>query len=76
MGWSIAAIDPRSGRLEATARTRWFGFHDDIVVRVTPEGSGSRLDVRSASRVGRGDVGTNARRVREFLDLVQRQAER
>ena len=51
----------------ATDRTRWFGFRDDIVVRIRPEGAGSRVDVRSASRVGRSDIGKNAERVREFL---------
>lgn len=72
MGWTVAAVDGDAGRLEATARTRWFGFYDDVVVRVTPEGSGSRVDVRSASRVGLGDIGTNARRVREFLGRLSR----
>jgi uncharacterized protein (DUF1499 family) len=44
-----------------------FGFKDDIVVRVTPSGNGSRVDVRSLSRVGRSDFGVNANRVRKFL---------
>jgi uncharacterized protein (DUF1499 family) len=67
MGWEIVAADTAAGRIEATATTRWFGFKDDVVVRITPEGSGSRMDVRSVSRVGRSDVGTNARRIREFV---------
>jgi len=67
MGWEIRASDSGAGRIEATARTRWFGFRDDVVVRIRPEGSGSRVDVRSVSRVGRGDIGANAKRVREFL---------
>jgi uncharacterized protein (DUF1499 family) len=66
-GWEIVAAVPAEGRIEATDTTRWFGFKDDVVIRVRPEGAGSRVDVRSVSRVGRGDVGTNARRVREFL---------
>ena len=66
-GWEVVAIDPPSGRIEATDTTRWFGFKDDIVVRVRPDPNGSRIDVRSASRVGRSDVGKNAERVREFL---------
>lgn len=72
MGWEIITSDQSSGRIEATDTTRWFGFKDDVVVRLTPWGSGTRVDVRSVSRVGRSDVGTNARRIREFLEEVQR----
>jgi len=67
MGWRIVAVAPSEGRLEASDTTRWFGFVDDIVVRVRPAPNGSRIDVRSASRVGRSDLGVNARRVRAFL---------
>lgn len=67
MGWEIAASDAASGRIEATARTPWFGFLDDVIVRIRPQGEGSRVDVRSVSRVGASDVGANAKRVREFL---------
>jgi uncharacterized protein (DUF1499 family) len=67
MGWQIVSADTASGRLEATATTRWFGFKDDVVVRIRPDATGSRVDVRSVSRVGRSDVGTNAARVRAFL---------
>jgi uncharacterized protein (DUF1499 family) len=70
MGWDIVAADTGAGRIEATATTRWFGFKDDVVVRVRPDGAGSRVDVRSASRVGKGDVGTNARRVRAYLERL------
>lgn len=69
--WEIVAADEASGRIEATASTRWFGFKDDVVVRLTPVGIGTRVDVRSVSRVGRGDLGTNAARVREFLDALR-----
>ncbi|HJR53568.1 MAG TPA: DUF1499 domain-containing protein, partial [Gemmatimonadota bacterium] len=58
------------GRIEATATTPWFGFKDDVVVRIRPEAGGSRVDVRSVSRVGRSDVGTNARRIEEYLEIV------
>ena len=67
LGWEIAASDAPGGRIEATATTAWFGFKDDVVIRVRPEGSGSRVDVRSVSRVGVSDLGANAKRVREFL---------
>jgi uncharacterized protein (DUF1499 family) len=71
MGWEVVGSDQQAGRVEATATTRWFGFKDDVVVRVTAWGSGSRVDVRSVSRVGRSDVGTNARRIRDFLGNLQ-----
>ena len=68
MCWEIVGENPAQGRIEATATTRWFGFKDDIVVRIAPSAAnGSRLDLRSVSRVGRSDVGTNARRIRAFL---------
>ena len=71
LGWEIVATAPAEGRLEATDRTRWFGFRDDVVVRVRPDGPGSRVDVRSVSRVGRSDLGTNARRIRGFLEALR-----
>lgn len=67
MGWRIVTADKTGGRIEATDTTRWFGFEDDVVVRLTPWGSGTRADVRSVSRVGTGDTGTNARRIRRYL---------
>ena len=67
LGWEVVASDAAAGRLEATDTTRWFGFKDDIVVRIRPEGAGSRVDVRSMSRVGKSDLGANADRVRGFL---------
>ena len=70
MGWEIVESDPERGRIEATDTTPWFGFQDDIVVRVRPEGVGSRVDVRSVSRVGRSDGGTNARRIEDYLEKL------
>ena len=67
MGWTLVANDPAEGRIEATDTTFWYGFKDDIVIRVTPAGAGSRVDVRSVSRMGRSDIGTNARRIRRYL---------
>jgi uncharacterized protein (DUF1499 family) len=69
-GWEIVADDPAGGRIEATATTRWFGFKDDVIVRVLPAAGGSRLDMRSVSRVGKSDVGTNARRIRDFFAAI------
>jgi uncharacterized protein (DUF1499 family) len=70
-GWEIVSSDAPTGRIEATDTTRWFGFKDDIIVRVRAEGSGSRVDVRSVSRVGQSDVGANAERVRRYLARLQ-----
>lgn len=74
MGWDIVAADPAAGRIEASDTTFWFGFKDDVVIRVEADGSGSRIDVRSVSRVGKSDVGTNARRIRAYLRALDAQA--
>jgi uncharacterized protein (DUF1499 family) len=60
----------REGRIEAVARTPVMGFRDDIVIRVRPAPDGARVDVRSASRYGRHDLGTNAARIRSLLDDI------
>ncbi len=66
MGLEIVAVDKDAGLVEATATTFWFGFKDDMVVRIVGNGEGSRIDLRSMSRVGQGDVGANAARIVEF----------
>lgn len=71
MGWEVVGQDAEAGRLEAVDTTPWFGFKDDIAIRVAPAGAGSRVDVRSKSRVGRSDLGTNARRIRAYLQRLQ-----
>jgi uncharacterized protein (DUF1499 family) len=65
-GWTVVDSDPASGRIEANETSRWFRFTDDVVIRVTSDGTGSRIDVRSVSRVGRSDFGVNAARVRAY----------
>ena len=67
MGWKIVAVVPDEGRIEATDTTLFFGFTDDIVIRVKPSGMGAKLDIRSESRVGISDVGKNASRIRSFI---------
>ena len=69
LGWELAA-SPTTMRFEATDTTAFFGFKDDIVVRITPAGPASRIDLRSSARAGRGDLGTNASRIREFYRLL------
>ena len=68
MGLEIVAVDRGAGLVEATATTFWFGFKDDIVVRVVGDGEGSKIDLRSMSRVGQSDVGANAARITDFFD--------
>jgi len=71
MGWTIVASDKLAGRIEASQRSRWMGFTDDIVVRVAPANSGTRIDLRSSSRYGRSDFGVNAERIRNYLTALR-----
>ena len=71
MGWTIVAADKQGGRIEASEKSRWFGFTDDIVIRVAASGSGSRVDLRSSARLGRGHFGVNAARVRAYLAALR-----
>jgi len=71
MGWKIVSENVGAGVIEATDTTFWYGFKDDVVIRVRPsEGGGSVLDVRSVSRVGGSDMGANAERIRAYLKLI------
>ncbi|WP_285763628.1 DUF1499 domain-containing protein [Biformimicrobium ophioploci] len=65
-GWQILARDESAGYIEAVATTPLLRFRDDVVIRVVAEGQGSRVDVRSSSRVGVSDLGANAERIRVF----------
>lgn len=71
-GWEIAGSDPANGHVEATASVSYIRFRDDVVIRIVPVGDGnqSRVDMRSVSRVGVGDLGVNARRIRDFLQRL------
>jgi len=70
LGWQVVAAVPEAGRIEATDTTFWFQFKEDVVIRIRPEtvagGEGSRIDVRSLSRLGDADLGSNAARIRAF----------
>jgi len=70
-GWELVDADENDGRIEATDITFWFGFKDDVVIRIRADNGGSRVDVRSKSRVGMSDVGANAARIRKFLDELE-----
>ena len=66
LDWRIAEANAEQGRIEATVTSRWFGFKDDVVIRIAPSGATTVLDVRSKSRVGITDVGANAQHIRTF----------
>ena len=72
MGWELVAEAPTQGRIEATDTTRYFGFKDDVVIRIRADNGGSIVDIRSKSRVGRSDVGTNAQRIRDFREQLRK----
>lgn len=66
MGWEITGVDASAMRFEATDRSLWFAFADDIVVTIKAMETGSRIDLRSVSRVGQSDLGVNAKRIMAF----------
>jgi uncharacterized protein (DUF1499 family) len=70
-GWQVTGSDPGGARIEAAATSRIFRFVDDVAIGVTPDTDGSRVDVRSRSRMGRSDLGANAQRIRDFLGRLQ-----
>lgn len=74
LGWQLvsATQEQNSARIEATHTTFWFGFTDDVVVRIQTLEQGVRVDVRSKSRIGKSDVGKNAQRIESFLQALQR----
>jgi uncharacterized protein (DUF1499 family) len=74
-GWTIGEVNMAAGAFEATDQTFWYGFTDDIAVRVRLEGADTRIDVRSVSRVGRSDLGANAARLRPYLQELRARLE-
>ena len=76
LGWDVVAVDRERRVLEAVDTTFWLRFKDDIVVRVRERAGGCRLDIRSKSRVGRGDLGANARRIRTFAAALRARLKR
>ena len=75
MGMEITREDPEQGEVEAVATTSWFGYKDDIVVRLREVDGGTRMDVRSVSRVGLVDLGANAERILEIIKRVKESAQ-
>lgn len=72
LGWELVNSDADKGIIEATDSTMWFGFKDDVVVRVTDNGSERLLDIRSKSRVGGSDLGKNAERIHDFINELDK----
>jgi Protein of unknown function (DUF1499) len=60
----------RMGRIEAVARTPIMGFREDVSIRVTPDGEGSRVDIRSSSRYFESDLGSNAARITGLIEDI------
>lgn len=74
LGWEIVAAVPDQGRIEATETSFWYGFKDDVVIRIVGQDQESRIDIRSKSRVGKSDLGKNAERIRAFREnFLERQ---
>jgi uncharacterized protein (DUF1499 family) len=67
LNWDIVALNKQNGRIEGTDYSKWFNFHDDVVIRVTATESGSRVDIRSLTRVGGSDHGLGAARIMRFI---------
>jgi uncharacterized protein (DUF1499 family) len=74
LGWDVVAHNSQRGRIEAVDTTFWFGFKDDVVIRITALDGGSRVDIRSVSRVGRSDVGANAKRIHTFIRTFRKKS--
>lgn len=68
LGWELVNVDANNGIVEATDTTMWFGFKDDVVIRVTDDGNERLVDIRSKSRIGKSDLGKNAERIRDFIE--------
>lgn len=73
LSWELVSYDVEQGIIEATDTTTWFGFKDDVVIRVSAKGDMSELDIRSKSRVGKSDLGKNAERINHFIDEINKE---
>lgn len=71
LGWKLVSKDSKKGLIEATQTSALWQFKDDIVIRIVSDGNSTKIDLRSVSRVGRSDLGVNAKRIYSFLDAYQ-----
>lgn len=70
LGWKLVNADKSQGIIEATDTTEWFGFKDDVVIRIRAVDEASMMDIRSKSRVGKSDLGKNAERIQVFIKHI------
>lgn len=73
MGWKLDSQNRATGIIEASSRTFWFGFTDDVVIRIESQDGRARLDIRSESRIGASDLGRNAQRIGRFRAALYRE---
>jgi hypothetical protein len=66
LGWDVYHQDRDSGTIEAVDTTAIMNFKDDVVIRLRSKDSETLIDLRSVSRIGVGDIGANAKRIRAF----------
>jgi uncharacterized protein (DUF1499 family) len=67
MGLEVVTSDKSLGLIEAYDTTTWFGFIDDVVIRIQNSEQMTILDARSKSRVGMSDIGKNAERLNTLI---------
>jgi hypothetical protein len=73
LGWELAALDAEKLEIRAVVTSKMLRFKDDVTIRIkSSPGGGSLLWVRSASRVGKGDLGANTRHIMKLVDAVDR----
>lgn len=70
LGWHNVRVDSAGLRVEAEVVSALFRFIDDVSIELVPGGDSLEARVRSASRVGRGDLGANARHVMDLRDAL------
>lgn len=75
LGWQIYHEDRAAGVIEAVDTTPIMGFKDDVIIRVSNATDGAHVDLRSVSRIGQGDIGANAKRIRRFIDAFERKGQ-
>ena len=73
--WTLISSPSGQGDFRVEAKTMLLRFVDDVTIRIAEQGGATTVNVRSASRVGRGDFGQNARNIRAFLLELDRQME-
>lgn len=72
--WTLVSADEGTGLIHAEARTLVFRLVDDVRFKVRLDQNAlTRVDMWSASRVGKGDLGVNARRIRRFYRRLDRE---